>query len=280
MITDAPTNFVYFSDLLPERFHKLHGELTGILEDADIGVGLIPGTKDIWCRDYMPVQISKDRFVQFTYRPDYLLHGDEHTITPPEVIRAAMPPGTTCRRSGIVLDGGNVVRLPDRVIMTDRILGGLEERAIGSRIEELRRLLEVDDVVIIPQEEDELYGHADGIVRPLKGDSVLVNEYGESCSDYRRKLYDALEDAGLQPVPIPYKPEDDDSYEQSAVGVYINFLQTRNIILLPFFGLPEDAVAMRLFQDLFPDTSVKSVYCKCLAKKGGVLNCISWNVAV
>ena len=280
MITDAETNFVYFSDLLPKCFPPLFDKLAGLLKDAGVGVDLIPGTKDIWCRDYMPIQVSKDRFVQFKYWPDYLTEKHQHTITPSEVILAAVPGGTTCQQSEIVLDGGNVVRRSDKVLMTDRVLEGLEGRARGDRVEELRELLEVDQVVIIPQEEDEVYGHADGIVRFWKEETVLVNEYEEPYSDYRPILLAALEDAGLRPAPIPYKPEDDDSYQQSAVGVYINFLRTRNIIIVPFFGLPEDALVMRLFQDLFPDTPVKPVYCRGLAEEGGVLNCVSWSVVL
>ena len=46
MITDAETNFVYFSHLLPKRFPKLFDELSGLLNNAGVGVDLIPGTED------------------------------------------------------------------------------------------------------------------------------------------------------------------------------------------------------------------------------------------
>ena len=42
------------------------------LEHHGIPLRTIPGTQDIWCRDYMPIQVAEDRFVQFRYAPDYL----------------------------------------------------------------------------------------------------------------------------------------------------------------------------------------------------------------
>ena len=51
-----------------------------------VPIEVIPGTADIWCRDYMPIQLDQDRFCQFVYAPDYL-RGYEHLITPPEKCR-------------------------------------------------------------------------------------------------------------------------------------------------------------------------------------------------
>src|SRR4051812_14801141 len=69
MVSDQDTSEAYISDLLPQR----HGS---VAEDLRKALGsrlkIIQGTKDIWCRDYMPVQVAQDRFVQFHYCPDYL----------------------------------------------------------------------------------------------------------------------------------------------------------------------------------------------------------------
>ena len=72
MITDKETNFVYFSELLPKRHSAFFKELTVILKHKGMKYVLLPDTNDIWCRDYMPVQVSKNNFLQFKYRPSYL----------------------------------------------------------------------------------------------------------------------------------------------------------------------------------------------------------------
>ncbi|MBU4305140.1 MAG: hypothetical protein KJ893_05930, partial [Candidatus Omnitrophica bacterium] len=63
MITDQETNSVYFSKHLSQRYPEFFKELEGILERNGIKYGLLPHTNDIWCRDYMPVQVSKNEFV-------------------------------------------------------------------------------------------------------------------------------------------------------------------------------------------------------------------------
>ena len=72
MITDDHTNSVYFSSLLPEKCPVLNAHIADALRKRDIPFTYLKGTKDIWCRDYMPIQIQKDRFVFYRYTPDYL----------------------------------------------------------------------------------------------------------------------------------------------------------------------------------------------------------------
>ena len=57
------------------------------LRKRDIPFTYLKGTKDIWCRDYMPIQIQKDRFVFYRYTPDYLQDKTGLTLqTNPELV--------------------------------------------------------------------------------------------------------------------------------------------------------------------------------------------------
>lgn len=75
MITDNKTNFLYLADFLQNsnEYKPFLERFKLLLEDKnnDIQYDFIKGTKDIWARDYMPVQIEKNKFVKFTYNPDY-----------------------------------------------------------------------------------------------------------------------------------------------------------------------------------------------------------------
>ncbi|GAB6162128.1 hypothetical protein JCM12298_12870 [Desulfothermus naphthae] len=72
MVPEGKTNFLYFSDLLPSKYPIFWRNLAEILQQAEINYNFLAHTKDIWCRDYMPVQIDKNEFIQFKYDPDYL----------------------------------------------------------------------------------------------------------------------------------------------------------------------------------------------------------------
>src|ERR1700733_683174 len=108
---------VFVSDLLQSRHPSFHAELSKQLARFGIVLREISGTRDIWCRDYMPVPIGEGRFVQFIYKPDYLADLPE-LITMPEVSLQVVG---TCRRSKLVVDGGNVVRRGRVAIVTEKV---------------------------------------------------------------------------------------------------------------------------------------------------------------
>ena len=59
------SNRVYFSALLPEVCPVTYSGLVEILDRYGVPHSLLEGTKDIWCRDYMPIQTIDNRFVLF-----------------------------------------------------------------------------------------------------------------------------------------------------------------------------------------------------------------------
>src|SRR5438309_653913 len=135
MIPDWQTNHVYVSSLL-RRYHPgVSASLESILKRTGTAVSTIPMTKDIWCRDFMPVQVEEDTFCQFMYDPDYL-RGYDHLRTPAASCR--LKTMTNCRSVDLVLDAGNLVPAVNKVILTDKIF---KENPAKSR-KEVRRVLE------------------------------------------------------------------------------------------------------------------------------------------
>jgi agmatine deiminase len=59
---------------------------------------------------------------------------------------------------------------------------------------------------------------------------------------------------------------------------YINFLQTKDLILLPKFGIDEDEQAFKQIEEYFPDykNRIAQVDMTKIVRFGGALNCISW----
>ena len=77
-VTDNMTNTVCYSSLLPaersgldsqlrEKMYAALKESVKTLKHYDLY-----NTRDIWSRDYMPVQLTRDLFLNYTYSPDYL----------------------------------------------------------------------------------------------------------------------------------------------------------------------------------------------------------------
>ena len=63
---------VFMSELLMSQYPEICNNLIRIFKKHHINYSFIKETKDIWCRDYMPVQIESEKFIQFRYDPSYL----------------------------------------------------------------------------------------------------------------------------------------------------------------------------------------------------------------
>lgn len=58
----------------------------------------------------------------------------------------------------------------------------------------------------------------------------------------------------------------------------MNYLEIGNLIILPKFGIKEDEEAIKQFQKILPKKTIATIDSNKIAKKGGILNCISWNI--
>ena len=112
---------VYLSELLKERFPDCFYRLTSILEKHNVEYRLLKGTKDIWCRDYMPIQTESGKLIQFRYDPSYLKGKKEWEDSRSDVREVCRQNGFEPVFSTINLDGGNVLLCSGRAIVSDRI---------------------------------------------------------------------------------------------------------------------------------------------------------------
>lgn len=72
MIIDSQTNFVYLADSLHITYPKFAKDFVLKLKENEINFDFLPGTKDVWAVDYMPIQVFENKFIRISYKPDYL----------------------------------------------------------------------------------------------------------------------------------------------------------------------------------------------------------------
>jgi agmatine deiminase len=275
MIPDWETNHLFLADRLEERFPALLASLRSLL--TGLTIDIVPGTSDIWCRDYMPIQVGESSFCQFVYQPDYLREY-RHLITPPKPCR--LPFMSDHRHEPIVLDGGNVVASRNRVILTEKIYtenSSIERPRLRAKLEEVFQA----ECITIPKEPYDPVGHSDGVVRFVAEDRVLVNDYSGVDPAYGTRLRDLLEREGLEVETLPMFQEKSRRRPgdlPSAVGLYINYLRVGDVVVVPAFGRPEDEAALDKVRQVMPEARVFQLPCRSLAEEGGVLNCVSWTI--
>lgn len=271
---------VYFSSLLPLRFPQLFEELTNLLRSNGKTHCLIENTNDIWCRDYMPIKTSSSHFASFIYDPDYLKPKKYSNLKTDTSATLVIPNRFDFKtmKSQIVLDGGNVVINTTTALLTDKIFSENPSYEANELINELRILLGVEKIVILPKEPYDYLGHTDGMCRFMDDGKLLVTNYEHHLASYRKKMNNALNNSGLEIVMMP--PMETKSWlvgkQGNAIGCYINFLREDDLIIVPIFGIVEDKMMVAKIMQSYPHCKVVPIVAKELAEEGGVLNCISW----
>ena len=235
----------------------------------DVPYALLDGTRDVWVRDFMPVRTGSGKLVSFRYEPSYLkndpvLRTDFRKNLAPQL-------GLPVTYSNINLDGGNVVFSPSgvRVLISDRVFSENPEHPSAALVRELSELLEAE-VIVLPSLKSDMTGHADGMARFLDDRTVLCNRQLSSCG-FEQQVKRAVQDCGLDAVDFPFVP----TGGISAVGCYLNYLETERVVFLPVFGIEQDAEAETSARRLF-SKEIVSINIREIARQGGCLNCISW----
>ena len=250
MITDNLTNIVFFSDLLPKLCPGLYKSLHKILSVNSIEHRLLSNTKDIWCRDYMPIQADSKHFVFYKYNPDYLQKPYyKRTITDVNlIVNIDSLRQEKWTNLNLVMDGGNVVKCGDKIIMTEKVFAENKDKKRYDVIRLLEDTFQCD-FVFLPWDREEIFGHSDGIVHNVLKKHVEV-------------------------IPLTYSVK----RKHQRSWAYINYLQIGKLVIVPQLGIPEDEQALRQIKEVLPQYEVVGVPALEAVRKGGALNCISWNV--
>ena len=278
MLTDRLTNTVYFSSLLPEKCPILNAHLVDVLQKHNVPYAYLSGTKDIWCRDFMPIQIDAERFVFYKYTPDYLQDKAGLKIqTKPEDVfqndsnnmRQLLLQSSTI---DLVLDGGNVVKCDDVIVMTDKVFVENKDKT-PIEVERILKDAFQSEILFLPWDGD-MCGHSDGIVHYAGNNRIIITNYKDFSRYYYYRYLKILEKK-FEVIPLKYNTK----RFHARSWAYINFLQIGNIIIVPQLGLEEDNQAIEQISNAFPNCDIVCIPALEAVRRGGALNCISWNIS-
>lgn len=283
IITDQLTNVIFFSDTIENECPELFSSVSK-LKELGLPIRFFKGGNSMWARDYMPIQVSPYRFVNFKYNPDYLNDTDAHraTITDnaAQICQSLFEHNVDVLTSDIVLDGGNVIKGNDFVVMTDKVLYDNPQYTTSRLIHELEMLF-MRYIIIIPWDRNEpIYGHADGVIRYVDESRLLLTKYPDR--KYIKEVKSHFKDYKVSSL---FMPRNAAIKRQSYQWAYINYIHTSDYVLYPALSpkadCAEDLCVKRQFQKLFSEykqENIIPVYALPAIKFGGGLHCSSWNV--
>lgn len=275
---ESESHVVYLSAILASRYPETCKRLTDILNKHNIPFAFLKETKDIWCRDYMPVQTPSGKLIQFKYDPSYL-RDPKYSDSRSNVKLVDEVNGLTPIYSDINLDGGNVIMYGNKAIITDRIFSENPDWTEENLKTELAKLLECE-IIIIPayKPEYDFTGHADGMMRFVDSNTVLVNNLDQDLVYMKKAIIKVLDSANMRYINFPWFEHKIKGNTDHAIGIYLNYLEVGDLIIMPVFGGPDnkDAEALTKLQEVFPNKIIETIDYNDVALTGGILNCTTW----
>ena len=284
-------NKVYISSLIDSKFSgfdkQTRSNLKACIEAHCPNLDLLVNTKDVWARDYMPIQLTNKVYLGYTYKPDYLCDKDQNCVTNWQ-LHNVHPQNHNFDdfevvQIPLILDGGNVVKAILKgkpcMIMCDKVL---TENNINknnkTEVENFKKWwvkwwnknfdgTEMK-LVLLPWEgeKENPIGHADGMVRYIGNGHVLMTNYldfdKKDQINFGKKMKKHLEDEGFKVKELEFW---DKFYGNDIFKIlfdeswcYINYLQVDNTILVPKLGYPElDVEARTQIENAFEKTDLK-----------------------
>ncbi|ADR21498.1 hypothetical protein MATR_08730 [Marivirga tractuosa] len=280
MIIDSECNTVYFSEKLKENFPEEFSKISEALSPFDyINLKLLKGTKDEWARDYMPIQTADKRLVKFRYQPSYEVRAK---WTEPSKVLKANRLRADFSKHNINLDGGNVVKWKDKVIITDRVVSEnhIYHEDPNLLYERIAEDLQTEVIIVkAHQEKHDMIGHADGMLRFVNENTLIGNKLSDELKPIRENMEKMLSKHQFNYIDLPFFIDDSENH-YSAIGTYVNFLEIADVILFPIFNHPKERnnAALEIMHNSFPDRKIIPINIDAVGKDGGLMNCISWCV--
>lgn len=228
---------------------------------------------DIWLRDIAPVITNK--IVKFKYDPSYLDSNFKHNINK-RFNKWLKNQNLDIIKSDIILDGGNFVyNNKDTVIITNRILSDNSQYTKNALITKLKKLLNVNNIILINEEPGDVLGHADGMVNFINANTLLISSF-QGVNTVKRQIKNILPNVNFVDIPSAYTSKGQyDNTIPSAKGLYVNILETDTKLYVPQYNLPQDKIVINIIKK-HTSKEIIPINVSRISTMGGSIHCLTW----
>lgn len=186
---------------------------------------------DLWLRDLAPIRNTFFTFMRpngkgFIQQQNFKSYLSQCTQN-----------GHAIQQSVLKADGGNVVHNDeDTAIITTRILSKNSEYSYDQIFLELKKKLNLRNIVLVPEVSGEVSGHADLTLSFLDRNTVAFTDLtrkGRLRKVLQKKLGSKFRLVELDSIVIRDNPK----FVTTACGLHVNILSTDNYLYVPTYGM-------------------------------------------
>lgn len=255
-------------------------------------------TNDTWARDFGPITVLEDNvpvLLDFGFNAWGLkFAADLDNRITGHLARLGAFGITTVRIPGLILEGGSIesdgagtllttsqcLLSPNRNPHLDR--QGIEQ-ALGSLLG-AHHVLWLENGYLAGDDTD---AHIDTLARLCPGDTIAYVQCDDPADEHAAALMAmeaelrAFRTAGgrpyhLIPLPWPRPCYAEDGHRLPAT--YANFLLINGAVLVPTYAVPQDAAALKILAEIFPDREIIGIDCLPLIAQHGSLHCVTMQI--
>ncbi|MEQ9438766.1 MAG: agmatine deiminase family protein [Cyclobacteriaceae bacterium] len=131
---------------------------------------------------------------------------------------------------------------------------------------------------------DDTDSHIDTLARFCDAQTIAYvqclqteDEHFEALSQMEQELrqFRTMSDTPYRLLPLPMADPVYGPQGERLPATYANFLIMNEVVLLPYYGLPQDEPAREVLQEAFPTREVIGIPCEVLIQQHGSLHCIT-----
>ncbi len=255
------------------------------LENVDL---IRYGHNSVWTRDFGPWSVYHEKDMTFSlvdflyselrYLDDQVSRGISQYLNVPLYEGSKVP-------NNIINDGGNFMVDGYGRAFTSKLL--LQSNHKMNQVllkESLYRYMGVDDLVILPWEPGE---HIDMYMKLLDEETLLIGEYppGEENGLQIEPNLKHITSYLFTPYERPYRifrvpmPTLTPGYyfsEQGGYRTYTNSIIINDLVLVPVFGVSDDAIALDTYRQAMPGYNIVGINCdELILSAAGALHCMT-----
>ena len=254
----------------------------------------IAHSNDTWARDHGPLTTLRGDTAQlndFTFNGwgGKFEAGSDNAISRRLEAQEVFP-GTPMQARAMVLEGGAIetdglgTLLATRSsVISDSRNPGQTGQAIESAFTDwlgIERFLWLDHGSISGDDTD---GHIDNLVRFADPGTILYATAPECDDDHpglsamadQLRTFRTRDDRAYDLLPLPFPGIHRDAQGRRLPASYANFLIINRAVLLPTYGVAQDAEAGAVLQRAFPQREIVPVDCRRIIEQNGSLHCLT-----
>ena len=248
---------------------------------------LVLRTDDIWIRDYGPIMGVSDDGQRVAVNPTYAVlpqypQSDDDGMTARWAAHHTIP----VRPLELHTEGGNLWSDGNgTLIMSSQIFYSNRYYTRETLLDYLHTVFDFEKLIITPRLTLEETGHVDLLVKLATEDTVFVSR-AESATTAEimrkaKRLFQRETNAAGHPyqvIELPTPPLYLNWFLYTIRRAYTNSLTVNGRVLVPTFRIPQDDVALRLYEQHMPGFEIVPIDSRIGINGGGAVHCMTKEV--